>query len=261
MTCLMIGAEDGRVGVPRVHAGAASISRAPGGSSTTPMEIPRAACRRSAARRTIRAARCTPVPDQNHESSTRRSSSGSELLETQYIAPSSGRTAARRAACQELAAAHRRNGSRRRHFLVVDAVLLGEQDRVAAARRGSASIVMRQPGDSPLERSTVARVAVDGRRRPRRPIRPTPRARCCTTSTRTRGRRRLCDLFGIADGDAAGGTPLERRLRNGARRKSSAQGIPILGIAGGQWAALSGRDCWTRGPGKNRAYEVPATYC
>ena len=242
-TCLMIG-EDGRV-AGRGYREIPQYFPQPGWVEHDAIEI--LECVRVAAREAIGAVGTPPVADRHHESAR----DGRDLGARDGTAgPSRDRVAgsSNRGALPGACAARRLD--RRAYRLLPDPYFSATQDRVAAATKSVCSSAI-APSD--LAVGTIdswlvwqltggAVHATD----------PTNASRTMLYDIdRLRVERGAVRAVRRADGDAARGAPVERRLRRRRRGAMLGVDVPILGIAGDQQAALFGQGCWTRGSGKN----------
>ena len=167
-------------------------------------------------------------------------------------ARSSGRTAAPPTAAPRSRPRGHEARVRERTGLVARSVLLGHEARAGCSTTSPGCA--RAPSAGELAFGTIDSflvVAADRRRRARDRRRPTPRARCSSTCTRSRGSDELLALLRRAARAAARG----RAVGGGLRRRPRGvpglpDGIPIAGIAGDQQAALFGQACFAPGDAK-----------
>ena len=124
---------------------------------------------------------------------------GTRRPASRCTARSSGRTAAPPARCDELRERGPRGARPRAHRPGARPVLLGDEDRVAAARTSTGCAERARDGPRGVrDDRLVADLQAHRRARDRR--RPTPRARCCYDIARgALGRRSCCELLGVPE--------------------------------------------------------------
>ena len=145
--------------------------------------------------------------------------------------------------CDELREAGHLDLVRAQTGLVLDPVLLRHEARVAPARRASST---RAPTWRFGTVDSWLLWNLTGRRGATRPIRPTPAARCCSTSAQLEWSPDLLSLFGVPPLVSARRASVERSLRDDRRRRGRARWYPD------QWHRRRPASCAVR-PGLLRA--------
>ena len=228
-----------------------STSRSRAGSSTTPTTSGASRSRRSPrSRAELARRRRDDRRDRHHEPARDRRGVGPRAPagpRHRAIVWQDRRTAAR---CDELRAAGHEPMIRARDRARARPVLLGDEARVAAARRRrrrptptscSAPSTRGSSGTSPAAPTAACT----------RPIRRTRAARCSTTSARASGRTSCATLFDVPRACLPEVAPSSGRFGVTAPERAAGLAVPVSGIAGDQQAALFGQACVEPGMTKN----------
>ena len=174
-------------------------------------------------------------------------SSGTARPASRSTMPSSGRTGAAPISAELLDEAGHEPLFTRRTGLLLDPYFSATKlawllDNVAGARERGRARRARLRHDR-----YFPALASDRRARCMRPMRPTPRARCCSTSIAGNGTTSLLDALRHPARAAAAGAGLCRRFRRHRGRAFRRARSPIGGVAGDQQAAAIGQACFEPG--------------